>query len=516
VVSKHAKWLVFLLVCLVAAPAAAQVRLPALFADHMVLQQGKPAPVWGWAAPGEQVTVRLGDRQAAATADASGRWLAQLPPLAAGGPHELTVQASNTITRHDVLVGEVWIASGQSNMEWPLRRAANADQEIAQADYPLIRCFTVTKAVAPEPQAECQGEWVICSPDTADDFSAVGYFFVRELHQRLGVPVGLINSSWGGTPAESWTSRAALLADPELAYLVGNWDQAMAKYTEDCLLPAAQVRDWLARAEAARTAGQPLPQPPPSAWPDDPRRNPWLAGGLYNGMIAPLVPYALAGAIWYQGESNAGRAYQYRRLFPALIQDWRRAWGQGEFPFLFVQLANFMPARPEPGDSAWAELREAQLLTLALPTTGMAVIIDIGDAADIHPANKQDVGRRLALAAQALAYRQRVAYSGPIYRALTVEGDRLRLHFRHTGGKLVARGGPLQGFAIAGEDRFFVWAQARIEGNTVVVWSPQVPRPVAVRYAWADNPVCNLYHQGGLPASPFRTDDWPGLTLGKQ
>ena len=496
--------------------AAGAVRLPDLFDDNMVLQRGRPIPVWGVAEPGEQVTVTLAGQQAVVQADAGGKWLVRLPAMAAGGPYELKAYGTNSgETLTNVAVGEVWVCSGQSNMEWQVKNSVHAEEEIAAARYPQIRSFTVTKAVAVEPLPECDGRWEVCSPRTVGNFTAVGYFFARELHRALGVPVGIINTSWGGTPAESWTSLAALQADAALQPIVTGREQWLSNYAAGVLAREQRVHEWMATAQAAQQAGKLLPLPPALEYPDDPRKNAWLPSGLYNGMIAPLLPYGIAGAIWYQGESNAGRAYQYRTLFPTMIRDWRQAWGQGDFPFLFVQLANFMGTPAEPAESAWAELREAQLMTLSLPATGMATIIDIGDAQDIHPRNKQDVGSRLALAAQAIAYGRRLVYSGPIYRSMTVEGDQVRLRFAHTGGRLVAKGGPLRGFAVAGEDRQFHWAEAKIEGGMVTVRSAQVARPVAVRYAWADNPACNLYNQAGLPASPFRTDDWPGVTAGK-
>lgn len=492
----------------------AEVRLANLFQDHMVLQQGQKVAVWGTAAPGERVTVSLAGKQASALAGEDGRWRVELGPLAAGGPFEMRVEGQNALTLQDVLVGEVWVCSGQSNMAWPVERAANPEQEISQANYPLIRFFTVRQKVAQEPQSEVEGTWEVCSPQTVGHFSAVGYFFARELHRTLGVPVGMINSSWGGTPAEAWTSRPALEADPALRPILENWERVLANYPQALQRYQERLKQWgeeAAKAKAEGRAVPPRPQPPLGPG------HPWTPGGLFNGMIAPLTPFAIRGVIWYQGESNAGRAYQYRRLFPTLIQDWRRAWGRGDFPFLFVQLANFMKTLPEPSESAWAELREAQSMALSLPKTGMAVAIDIGEADDIHPKNKQEVGRRLALAALAIAYGKDVVYSGPLYESMSIEGNRIRLRFKHVDGGLVAKDGEgLKGFAIAGEDRKFVWAEARIEGDTVVVSSPQVPNPVAVRYAWADNPVCNLYNRAGLPASPFRTDDWPGVTAPKE
>jgi sialate O-acetylesterase len=491
-----------------ALPARGDVKLPALFGDHMVLQQNAPLPVWGTADPGEEVTVSLGRNSARATADDKGRWSVKLPACQLGEPAELIVAGKNHITIRDVLVGEVWVCSGQSNMEWSVRASANAQQEIAAAKYPKIRLFTVQKRVAAEPVSDVVGHWSVCGPESVAGFSAVGYFFGRTLHQKLDVPIGLINSSWGGTPAESWTTHQTLESNPELAPIAARWKQLLVDYPKAKAAHEARLAEYRKVVGSAKAAGKPAPRPPgPPLGPDHPHR----ASGLYNGMIAPLVPFAIPGAIWYPGESNAGRAYQYRTLFPAMIQDWRRAWGQGEFPFLFVQLANFRARSNQPEESDWAELREAQSKTLALPNTAQAVIIDIGEANDIHPKNKQDVGYRLAVGALKVAYRQDVVHSGPVYASMAVEGEEARLKFKHAGG-LVAKGGPLKGFAIAGADRKFVWADARIDGDTVVVCSDFVKQPVAVRYAWGNNPECNLYNKEGLPASPFRTDDWPGVT----
>ncbi len=496
-----------------AGAAVADVRLPAVISDNMVLQRGAKVSIWGWAEPGEQVTVGVSwhTMQWGLTADQQGKWRFEMTPPKAGGPYEMTIRGKNTITIKNILVGEVWVGSGQSNMQMAVRHSANAEQEIAAANYPNIRLFSVQRTVADQPQSDCVGNWQSCSPETVGDFSAVAYFFGRELHKELNVPVGLIHTSWGGTPAEAWTSRAVLDAEPDVKPILQRYDDAVAKYPQAKKEHEEKVAEWEKAVQEAKAEGKnPPPRPGAPFGPDHPH----APAGLYNAMIAPLIPYGIAGAIWYQGESNAGRAYQYRKLFPAMITNWRHDWGRGDFPFLFVQLANFMATKPEPGDSEWAELREAQLLTLALPNTGMAVIIDIGEANDIHPKNKQDVGKRLAFWALAKTYGSKLVYSGPLYKSMQVEGNRVTLHFDHVGGGLVAGGGePLKGFAIAGADRKFVWADAKIDGDTVVVSSDQVAEPAAVRYAWADNPVCNLFNKDKLPASPFRTDDWPGVTV---
>jgi sialate O-acetylesterase len=471
------------------------------------------APIWGWADPGEKVTVTLGDQKAEATADKDGKWQVRLAAMKAGtGPLEMTVAGKNTLKLANILIGEVWICSGQSNMGFTVKGVINSDQEIAEAKHPKIRLFSVTRVTAATPQTDCKGEWVECSPETVPGFTAVGYFFGRDLLQALAVPVGLVNTSWGGTPAEAWTSRDALEADPAFAGLLERWKQNIEAYPKAKeawdKVKDKKMADWKAAAAKAKADGK-QPQRAPQA-PSDPAASPNCPASLYNGMIAPLIPLGIRGAIWYQGESNVGRPMEYRKLFPAMITDWRKHWAEGEFPFFFVQLANFMARKPEPADSNWAALREAQTMTLALPKTGQAVIIDIGEANDIHPKNKQDVGKRLALAAEAVAYGKDVVYSGPMYESMKVEGERVRLQFNHVGGGLVAKGGgQLTGFAMAGEDKKFAWADAKIDGDSVLVWSKDVPKPAAVRYAWADNPECNLYNKADLPASPFRTDDWP-------
>lgn len=493
--------------------ASATVSTPSIFGDHMVLQQGKSLPVWGKADPGETVTVTLNDKTKSATACSEGRWTVKLPRMDAGGPYELTIEGKdNSLVFSDVLVGEVWLGSGQSNMQWTVANSANAAEEMANANFPKIRLFSVKRTVATSPQDDCEGSWAVCSPESIPEFSAVLYYFGRELHQKLNqVPMGLIHTSWGGTPAESWTSRAMLESDPDLAYMVQQWDQTLADYPAAKTAYDKAMEEWQQAAEQAKAAGTAEPKKP-----DEPRgpNHPWLASGLYNAMIAPLVPYAIQGAIWYQGESNANRAYQYRKLFPAMINDWRNAWGQGDFSFYFVQLANFQDTLPEPAESDWAELREAQTMTLSLKNTGMAVIIDIGEAKDIHPKNKQDVGKRLALNALAKNYGQDVVWSGPIYKSMRVWKDKIVLKFDHVlSGLTTSDGEAPKGFAIAGADKKFVWADAIVKGKKVIVSSPQVPEPVAVRYGWAINPVCNLVNGKGLPASPFRTDEWPGLTV---
>lgn len=499
---------------MLAGPLFAAVTVPNIFGDHMVVQAGQAVPVWGKADPGEKVTVWLGGRSASTTAACCGKWMVKVPPVKAEGAVELTISGrDNTLVFRDVLVGEVWAGSGQSNMQWPVKASRDAETEIAQADYPQIRLFHVERKVAGEPQDNCNGTWMVCTPENIPEFSAVLYFFGRTLHEELKRPVGLIHTSWGGTPAEAWTSRCTLSSHPDLKCLVDQWDDTVQKYPAAMEKYKENLAAWEEAAAKAKADGK--PEPPKPGEPRGPE-HPHRASGLYNAMIAPIVPYGIRGAIWYQGESNAGRAYQYRELFPAMIEDWRAAWGQGDFPFYFVQLANFMARAPEPGESEWAELREAQTMTLGVKNTGMAVIIDIGEEKDIHPKNKQDVGKRLALNALAKDYGRDVAWSGPMYKRVHFKKGAAHLWFDHACGLSTQGNAPLKGFAIAGADRKFVWADARIEGKKVVVSSPQVPNPVAVRYGWANNPECTLTNASGLPASPFRTDKWPGRTAGKK
>jgi len=492
-------------------PAAADVRLPAVFGDHMVVQQGTPVPVWGWADPGEEISVTLGEKTGKTTADTAGKWQVRLDALPAGGPHTLKVQGKNLLERTDVLVGEVWLCSGQSNMGMTVSGCLNFDAEAKASDLPKLRMYTVDRKPAAEPQADVPGSWKVSGPQTVGSFSATAYFFGRRLHQELGVPVGLINSSWGGTPIQAWTSVKTHETVPELTPLleslkksIEGWDPAKAKARYE-----QQLADWKKKEAEAKAAGTPFKVRRPSP-PLDPNISQNSPGRLYNGMIAPLVPYAIKGAIWYQGEANAGNAPLYAVQLKAMIGAWRSAWGS-DFPFLFVQLPNFQKPQEKPVEGGWADIREVFLKTLtAVPNTGMAVTIDVGDADDIHPKNKQAVGHRLAQWALAKTYGKPLVACGPLYKGMKKDGDTIVCEFDFVGGGLVAKDGEkLKGFAIAGADKQFVWAEAKIVGQTVAVSSPDVKNPVAVRYAWASNPACNLYNQEGLPASPFRTDDGP-------
>ncbi len=633
-----------------------------LFSDDVVLQRGVKVPVWGWTTPGAGVTVELRGQKATATADANGKWLARLGPFEAGGPYTLTVSGPQSVTLNNVLVGDVWLCSGQSNMEMGVTQVDNATEEVARADYPQIRLFAVQKTIAATPQSTVKGRWLVATPANIvsggwGGFSAVAYFFGRHLHKELKVPIGLIHSSWGGTVAEGWVSASALSemqefvpaieslaetmaappkpavdvdkameawwpkndpgssaspawSDPafdtsqwttmrlpqlweegglpeydgvvwfrrtfelpadwagrELVLSLGPIDDrdttfvngvrvgAMSQY--DALrsykVPAATLKpgvntiavrvldtgvgggiygspeqlkivpadgggaglslagDWSYKPSIALDKVAEAPPTQPASG------NLGLVNARYNGMIAPLLPFAIKGAIWYQGESNVGRAAQYEKLLPILIRDWRARFGVGDFPFLIVQLANYLGRKTEPGDTDWARLREAQLhVSQTVPHAGLAVAIDIGDAKDIHPKNKQEVGRRLALAALEIAYGKKGASSGPVYRAMKEDGGAIRLSFDHADGGLVLKPGEggVSGFAIAGEDRRFVWADAVVKGKEVWLSSPSVRFPIAVRYGWADNPVSTLYNGAGLPATPFRTDDFKAGGLG--
>jgi sialate O-acetylesterase len=491
----------------------ADVKPAALFTDHAVLQRDVPVPVWGTAVPGEVVRVSFAGQERRTTADASGRWMVRLDRLDAGGPFDMTIAGRNTIVVRDVLVGEVWLCSGQSNMDFTVGKTAkrsfagvaNEAVEIAAANHPQIRHFSVPFKLSDVPQTDVQGHWKVCTPENVPDFSAVAYFFARALQQELKVPIGLVTSAFGASTAQAWISREALAAHPELAAMLTAYDEACAKFDspEGQAKYAEALKAWEEAAAKARAAGQREPRKP--ANPHQDQHNPCV---LYNGMLSPLAPFAIRGAIWYQGESNGYNSHQYLALMTTLIADWRRLFAQGEFPFLFVQLANYRAPSTQPvqASSQIARVREAQRLTLQVKNTAMAVAIDIGDEKDVHPRNKQEVGRRLALAALARVYGKTVAWSGPTLESVKVEGDSIRLLFAHADGGLKCRGEKLTGFAVAGEDGVFHFADARIDGNTVVVSSPAVRAPKAVRYGWADNPPASLYNAAGLPASPFKTD----------
>ena len=488
----------FLLSCILSSPALADVRLPSVLGDHMVVQQDVPVHVWGWAAPSERVSVTFRGASRSTVADDLGRWSVYLPPGAAGGPFELAIQGGNNILLRDILVGEVWVASGQSNMEWPLERANDAQNEIASANHPRIRLFRIKNNSSEYPLDDAAAEpWVVCTPESARGFSAVAYFFGRNLEQKMGVPVGLIESAWGGTPGEAWTSLDAISSDAALMPVFAEWSQMMNDQSTTLARRKKQLDTWQETVARAKADGKSAPDRP---WAPNEGQS-WRPAGLWNAMIAPITPFPIRGAIWYQGESNAGRERvgSYARLFQAMIRDWRRAWGLGDFPFLFVQLANYKTGQ----DARWPELREAQRQTLEIANTGMAVTIDIGNPDDIHPRNKQDVGTRLALWARALAYGERIEYSGPLFRQSVPEGNSIRVWFDHAEG--LTASGELRSFEIAGADGKFVPANAVIEGGSVVASSAAVAAPAQVRYGWSDVPACNLRNAAGLPASPFRS-----------
>jgi sialate O-acetylesterase len=667
--------------------AWADIKLPAIISDHMVLEKAAKVPIWGSADPGEDVTVSLNGIASTAKADAAGKWMLALNLKdSAPGPFEMTVAGKNKLTLSDVVVGEVWVASGQSNMEFILKNAIGAETEIARPANPLLRQFAVKMNATSELKDDVHGKWVSASPETVGNFTAVGYFFAKMLQKELNIPVGLIHTSVGGTPSEAWTSAEALDAVPDLkaarerlwaavkdapekkkAFIdsMGAWTKENGREDKPCadaaayagsdvspggwvavklpgevtapglpqagavwlrkeinvpsaptekfplslpidgfdsvywngkLLKQTTIQDfeglgsvrrkgpfdvppedvkvgknilairlyepispaifpantggpragsggsislageWLAKTEyefpaipAEKTAVAPQP-------PTNPPGVHSVASFLFNGMVRPIIPYAIQGVIWYQGEANTGRAFQYRTAFSLLISDWRKQWNQGDFPFYFCQLPIYRPKASMPGESGWAELREAQSLALKLPNTGQAVTIDVGETGNLHPRNKMDVGERLALIALARDYGKPIPFSGPVYDSMKVESGKAILSFQHTDGGLTAKPLPqtdavssltnqtaplvrnspnsqLEGFAICGEDRKWVWADAKIDGNNVIVWSDKVPSPAAVRYAWADNPTCNLTNGSGLPASPFRTDDFPPVTL---
>jgi sialate O-acetylesterase len=460
----------------------------------MVIQRDLPIHFWGLATPAERVSVSFRGEEKSVTADALGHWSVYLKPQGAGGPFEVSVRGQNTIVLRDVLIGDVWVASGQSNMEWPLVKAQGANADISVANYPQIRFLEVKKSYSDWPlQDVITTGWKSSSPTTAAQFSAVAYYFAREIHAREKVPIGVIESYWGGTLAESWTSLLALSADATLMPLIASYSRYLENQAD---APREQLRQ-VAEIEAAKAKGLPVPKFP---WhPEPPLRQP---ATLFNAMIAPLTPLPIRGVIWYQGESNSRIdrvPYLYERLFKTMIADWREHWGVGLFPFLYVQISSFTSTPEED----WAVIREAQRKTLDMADTGMAVSIDIGNPDDVHPLNKRDVGARLALIARAKVYGENVEYSGPLFRQLTMEDGVLRAWFDHAKNGLEVRGPSLTAFEIAGQDGKFHPALARIDGQTVVVSSTEVRDPVTVRYGWANSPNCNLFNKEGLPASPF-------------
>lgn len=488
-----------LLVLLPGAALSAQVTLPTILTSHMVVQRELPVHVWGMATPGQEVTVTFRSESQSTTTGRLGRWSLYLKPGTAGGPFEMTVQGAaagaspaQTITLDDVLVGDVWLASGQSNMEFAMRQAATAAADLPHAANPNIRLLTVKKVAADYARENVETDgWVVSSPETARDFSAVAWYFAREIEQREHVPVGVIDSTWGGTVVESWTRLTALGEDASLAPLF----VSRGKMTDHEAVGMLEEKDEDRQRKEAEASGKPAPE-----FPWHPPLNSWAPGLLWNGMIAPLTPLPIRGVIWYQGESNSAleRAPLYNHIFRAMIEDWRREWGIGDFPFLYVQISNFKSTSAED----WATLREQQLKTLEMKNTAMAVTIDIGNPDNVHPTDKVDVGLRLARAARALSYGEAVDYSGPLFREATPEGASIRAWFDDAKG-LMAKGGEVTGFEVAGQDGKFQPATAKVDGETVLATSPEVAEPVYVRYGWANSPQCNLFNAAGLPASPF-------------
>jgi sialate O-acetylesterase len=493
--------LIVFLALLAAPTAQAALKLPNIFSDHMVVQQKMPIRVWGWTNPNHDVTVELGGQSVSGKADANGRFEVSLPPFEASfTPHTLTVKADQTVTINDVLVGEVWICSGQSNMQWSVNASNDPDLEKLAAKFPNIRMINFPQIGSQEPiLSHDDRRWLVCNPENLGGFSAVGYFFARQLHLTIDVPIGMINNAWGGSACEAWVNRDVLKANPKFAPLLERWEGNEKTFAELSALPNPTDEQ---KKQVQGLTGQ--------------MRGNSRPANIYNGVLKSHIGYTIRGAIWYQGESNAGRAYQYRELFPTMISNWRQEWGQGDFPFYWVQLADFKAQQAEPAESDWAELREAQTMTMSkLSHTGEAVIIDIGEGKDIHPKNKVDVGRRLARWALANEYGVKVPFHSPQYASMEKKDSSITLTFNHLDGGWRPFDVPKPvGFAIAGEDRKFVWADAKIlQDGRVEVSSSEVPNPVAVRYAWADNPVCNMFNGAGLPLTPFRTDDWPGVTV---
>ena len=484
-----------------------------LFSDHMVLQQGRKTSVWGKATPEATVTVSIGDQKVGGKASENGEWMVTLAPMQTDATGQVMTISSGeqSISLNDVLIGEVWMCSGQSNMGWSLSKSTNGEAAIESSDLPKLRFFTTPTVTAASPQRDHSGgEWMISSPDSSPSFSAVGFYFGRELLEKLDVPIGLINTAWGGKPSEAFTTRGKLEGIDAARDLLAYWDDLQANWNPE----AARERyeKALAIFQEKRKQGDKRARRP--AAPVEPRLQPNFPSAIYNSRVAPCTPYAIAGAIWYQGESNRTRAVQYESIFPAMIEDWRAQWGY-DFPFYFVQLANFMAPSTEPGTpDSWAELQNAQRITLdKVPATGMAIINDIGEADDIHPGNKHDVGLRLARWALANDYGKEISpVSGPLYSSHDVQDGAVVVHFDHVGEGLKSRDGEsLNRFEIAGEDRIWFWGDAQInqDGKSVRVTSEDVPEPIAVRYAWAANPIdANLVNSAGLPASIFRTDDW--------
>ena len=488
----------------------AEIKLPAIIGDHMVLQQKQADPLWGWDAPGTTVTVAFAGQTKSVQTDAEGKWLVKLDPVPANDqPQSIAISdGTQMVEIKDVLVGEVWMCSGQSNMGFVLRDDWNGDLEVAAANYPKLRLLSVPRVGTQELQTNFKGVWRPATPQSAAGFTAVGFFYGRYLQQILGVPVGLIDNSWGGSAAEAWVRRESLEKDSRFAALMERTVKTEAYNQSESAAKdyAAAMAKYKVEADQAKVAKLLAPRPPQS--PHD-----WLTGNarpgnIFNGVVNPTRGYGIKGVIWYQGESNASRAAEYGQLFPFLIEQWRKEWNQGNFPFYWVQLADYMKEAPQPGESSWAELREAQTQTLSLPNTGQAVIIDLGEGKNIHPKNKHDVAARLVRWALVKDYGFKFPCRSPEFKSLTVQENKVLVKFDCFGSKLRTFDvDDAIGFAVSGSDHVWHWAQGKvIGGDQVELTCPEAPQPVAVRYAWANNPVCNLTSLEGLPVTPFRTD----------
>jgi sialate O-acetylesterase len=504
----------------------ARVELNSLFTDNMVLQQEQELAFWGTASPDEIVSVSILGKELTKTTDESGNWKIMFPPLKASfDPIEITIQGENTILIKNVLVGEVWLCSGQSNMDMTVAKedrywcgVNNEAEEVAAANYPTIRAFDADFTPSMKIETNVKGKWEVCSPQTVGHFSAAAYFFAREISTRYNIPVGLVTTAFGASTAEAWTSKSSLEKHPNLTFLLDNYTKKLDAFYADSAVTMSKYRSEFSKWEGdvaalkaasgdVNTADLKIPRAPKNPDPRVDQHNPYL---LYNGMVAPLIPYTIKGALWYQGESNYPSADYYSEIMETLIAEWREEWGQGDFPFIYVQLANYQDLISEPvKDDPMVTVRNEQLQNLTIPNTAMVVAIDNADPSDfgnIHPKNKQEIGMRLATAARAIVYNEKIEYMGPVYKSMKVDGDKVKIAFDHVGSGLEVKGDTLKGFAIAGEDKNWVHGVAKIDGNSVVVSAPEVQKPVAIRYGWAKNPPCNLYNKVGLPASPFRTD----------
>ena len=498
--------------------ASAQVKPASVFGDHMVFQQNMPLPVWGTANPGDQITLTLDNKKQTTNSDNDGRWKMTLSPMKSGGPYRLKIEGKKeSVVFSDIYIGEVWLCSGQSNMDMTVAKedrywcgVDNEKEEVAAANYPLIRVFDTEFTTAEEPQPAVNGKWEVCSPQTVGHFSAAAYFFARNLFEKYKVPIGLITTAYGASTAEAWTSRSALQSHPQLAFLLEAYAKKCVAYDTGKIAQQkykVAYDTWVGESQKAVAEGKDKPREPKNPDPRKDQHSPYV---LYNGMVAPLVPFAIKGALWYQGESNGPTAKLYGTLMETMIKDWRSAWAQGDFPFLYVQLANHQALVTEPvKDDPMVLVREGQLKNLSIPNTGMVVAIDnasVDDTNNIHPKNKQAIGKRLALLARSKVYGEKIVGSGPLFDKMVIEGSSIRVYFKDIGKGLKASADSLTGFAIAGEDKKFVKATAKFVKNTVVLSHPEIKNPKIVRYGWAKNPPVNLFNEEGFPTSPFRSD----------